>query len=187
MKLKVLFSILFIGLSAIVSFAQSDAQQQQPRQKLDISISSENPTFFVNSGAWLVKVKITNQASETLNLKDFRGIHFIFAKTLPVSNYGEALGFYGVDERAIKPGETLEFEADLKKLEWLEPPSKESTFILRSENQRPFQPALLGSYTVFATIANCEEVPLNEDSSRIEVRNCRSNMLAVKVELKADK
>jgi hypothetical protein len=185
MKLKFLFSILFIGLSAIVSFAQTDAQPQ-PRKRLDISISSENPRFFINSGAWLVKVKITNRANETLNLKDFREIHFTFAKTLPASNY-EVVGFYDVPKRVIEPGETFEFEADLKKLDWLDTVSKESKFIPRSENQAPFQPALSGLYTVFAAITEREEAPRKEDSSRTEIRSYSSNMLAVKVALKADK
>jgi hypothetical protein len=184
MKLKFLFSILFVGLLAIVSDAQTNAL---PPQRFDVSIAAKDQTFFVNSAAWLVNVKITNRSNETLNLKDFRGLHFIFAKTLPVSKYEESMGFYGIDERAIKPGETFEFEVDLKKLEWLEPMSKDSAFILDSENRRPYQPALSGNYAVFASIVNCEEIPLDENSSRIEIRNCRSNMLAVKIAVKIDK
>lgn len=182
MKLKFLLSILLVCLSATVSYAQTNA----PQQRFDVSISAEDRTFFVNSGAWLVKVEITNRTKGILNLKDFRGIHFIFAKTPAVSKYEEALGFYGVDEQAIKPGETFEFEADLKKLEWLEP-SIDSAFILESEKRPPYTPALLGNYTVSASIVHCEEVPLDENSSRIELRNCRSNSLVVKVAVKMNK
>lgn len=182
MKLKFLFSMLVACALATVSYAQTNVSPSP----FEVAISAENQTFFVNSGAWLVKVKITNRTNETLNLKDYRGVHFNFNKTNAVSAEQSALGFYGIDQRVIKSGESFEFEADLKMLSWLEP-SNSSSYFPDNENRRSYQPILSGIYTVFASIIHCEEIPPDVNASRIEVRNCQSNRLAVKVAVKMDK
>jgi hypothetical protein len=183
MKLKFLLSILFVCLLAIVSDAQTNASPQ----RFDISIAAKDQTFYINSGAWLVKVKITNRSNEIWNLKAVRAVHFIFNKTVSGSEYDESLDFYDFNkERLIKPGESFDFEVDLKKQAWIEP-SNDSTFIPADENRKPYYPALSGYYVVFASIDNCQEVPLKENPSRPEAGNCHSNQLVVKVEAKTDK
>jgi hypothetical protein len=185
MKLKYLFSVLLICLSAIASFAQTNA----PQQPIEISISTENPTFFVNSGAWLAKVKITNRTNKNEYSQTFGGIYFVFEKTPGDSKEEDIPGAYGIEEKTIKPGESFEFEVDLRKLNWQEPPSKDGTYILDSENRSPYQPALLGNYTVHALIPNCQIIraPGVEKSCIIPYMSCNSNMLAVKVAVKTDK
>lgn len=185
MKLKVLFSILFICLLAVASLAQTDARQQ----KIDISISANNQTFYVNSDDWLVKVKITNNSSEDLSSDDFDGLRFIFEKSNPVSTEDDASGFYDLDAQTIKPGESFQFEANLKKLIWDELPSNDSANIPDSKNRTPYQPVLSGSYTIYAIIPKCEiiRLPLNENACIVPYISCGSNMLAVKVAVKTDK
>lgn len=171
-------AVLFIFLSALAA----SAQQTNSSSRLNLSISAASQTFFVNSGVasgWMVNVKITNHSKESVNLKDFYGIHFIFAKT---NSDTQILGVYRFNEQKLKPQESFEFETDLSKLSWLERVEANFSSTDKSEKHIPFQPDFQsGVYALSAVVSNCEEVALDKNESRFEVRNCQSNSLAVKV------
>jgi hypothetical protein len=183
--MKLLFLFLFTCLSATAASAQTST----PKIPVEVSVSAENPTFFVNSGAWLVKVKITNNKKKTLKTKDLDRFVFIFDKPNQAPYEEKISGIYDIEERKIKPGESFEFEADLRKLIWNKPPSQDATYIPDAENGSPYQPALSGYYEVYMLIPNCEifSAPGTENSCIVPSISCVSNKLAVKVEVKTDK
>ncbi|HEX8735663.1 MAG TPA: hypothetical protein VF721_10095 [Pyrinomonadaceae bacterium] len=217
-KPKLLFSILFVCLSAVASFAQTDvqdrdfnvfisikdqtllqtsadsaiasfAQTNASQQPVEISVSSENPTFFVNTGAWLVKVKITNNKRKTLKTKNLGVFSFIFGKPGEVSIGRDFSGVYYIEERKIKPGESFEFEVDLRKLNWNNPSAEEASYLPDSEKRSPYQPVLPGNYEVYMRIPVCDLLRGSgiEESCIDPAISCFSNKLAVKVEVKTDK
>lgn len=183
--MKLIFLFLFICLSATAVCAQTST----PKIPLEVSISTENPTFFVNSGAWLVKVKITNNKRKALKTKDLGRFSFIFEKPNQVSYEEKISGIYDIEERKVKPGESFEFEADLRKLIWKEPPPEYAAYIPDSEKRSPYQPALPGYYEVYLRIPTCDilRAPGVEYSCIDPSISCYSNKLAVKVEAKTDK
>ena len=182
MKLKFLFPVLFICLSATIFSARTNAQ----KKPFEVSISMKDQTLWLNSAEWLVKVKITNLSDKVFDTKEC-GLLFRFKKASPESGSGNAQGGYAVAERLIKPGEAFEFEADLKNLEWVEP-SKSSVFILEHKNKAPYQPVLSGIYSLSATISKSEESGSGKSASRkMKVTSVASNALAVKIDWKTDK
>ncbi|HEX8247203.1 MAG TPA: hypothetical protein VF599_03380 [Pyrinomonadaceae bacterium] len=182
MKLKILFPMLFICLLATVSSAQVNAQEKD----FDVSISIKDQAFLQNSGAWLVRVKITNFSDKVLNTKDC-GLIFRFRKTAPESKSADALGDYALQERSIKQNETFEFEANLKNLRWIES-AKPSVFVLERKDRFAYKPALSGNYSLTATVNKNEEAGSDKDAvRRMRVVSITSKALAVKVASKTDK
>jgi hypothetical protein len=183
--MKLIFLFLFICLSAAAVGAQTSA----PKLPLEVSISAENPTFFVNSGAWLVKVKITNNKKKTVKTKDLGTFAFILEKPGQAAYEEKISGTYYIEERKIKPGESFEFEADLRKLIWNEPSPQDGTYLPDSENRSPYHPALPGDYELYLRISVCDllRAPGIENSCIDPAISCSSNKLAVKVEAKEDK
>ena len=183
--MKLIFLFLFICLSAAAVGAQTSA----PKSPLEVSVSTENPTFFVNSGAWLVKVKITNNKKKTLKTKNLGSFAFIFEKPGQAAYEEKISGAYYNEERKIKPGESFEFEADLRKLFWKEPSPEVISYLPDSEKRGPYQPALPGDYELYLQISVCDllRAPGIENSCIDPAISCFSNKLAVKVEAKTDK
>lgn len=182
MKLKFLFSILFICLFAAASSTGINAQDKD----FNVSISIKDQTFWQTSGDWLVRVKITNLSGRVLNTKEC-GLLFKFKKTAPEIKSANALGDYALQERLIKQNETFEFEANLKNLRWIEP-AKSSIFVLERKDQTAYKPALSGNYSLTATVNKNEEAGSDKGAiRRMRVVSVTSNTLAVKVAPKADK
>ncbi|HEX8247204.1 MAG TPA: hypothetical protein VF599_03385 [Pyrinomonadaceae bacterium] len=183
--MKLIFLFLFICLSATAVCAQTST----PKIPLEVSVSAENPTFFANSGAWLVKVKITNNKKKTVKTKDLGSFAFIFEKPNQAAYEEKISGIYYIEERKIKPGESFEFEVDLRKLTWNEPRWQEAAYIPGSENRSPYQPPLSSDYALYMEISVCDilRAPGIENSCIDPAISCFSNKLAVKVEVKTDK
>lgn len=181
MKLKFLFSVLFICLAAAVSCVQANAQDKP----FSIFISVKEQTFSPG-GDWLVKVKITNLSTAAMQTKDC-GLIFKFRKTAPEIKSANALGDYALEDRQIKPGEAFEFEANLKNLRWVAP-AKSSIFVLERKNEPAYKPALSGNYSLTATFNMNEEVGSDKGAvRRMRVVSLTSNALAVKMAAKTDK
>lgn len=180
MKLKFLLSILFICLFAAVSSTPINAQDKP----FNVSISVKDQTLSPG-GEWLVKVKITNLSTAAMLTKNC-GLIFRFKKVSPEIKSANALGDYALEDRLIKPGETFEFEADLKNLRWVDP-AKSSVFVLERKDQAAYKPALSGNYSLTATLNMNEEAGTDKGAvRRMRVVSVTSNALAVKA-AKADK